>query len=115
MLFPLLVAGRGALAAAPISVMEKEHEDHGRNLERLGPRTGPRSRLRGGGYGAPVRARPVPAAGTGRILSPRASTGRPAESISGAVKTTRARPAPHRCPVRRHASRARGTTRRSVI
>jgi regulator of cell morphogenesis and NO signaling len=34
-LFPLILAGRGALAAAPIRVMEREHEDHGRNLERL--------------------------------------------------------------------------------
>ncbi len=32
-LFPLLRAGRGALAHAPIQVMETEHEDHARNLE----------------------------------------------------------------------------------
>ncbi|MFG0316492.1 MAG: iron-sulfur cluster repair protein YtfE [Planctomycetota bacterium JB042] len=32
-LFPLLRAGRGALAQAPIQVMETEHEDHARNLE----------------------------------------------------------------------------------
>lgn len=32
-LFPLLRAGRGAVAQAPIQVMETEHEDHARNLE----------------------------------------------------------------------------------
>jgi len=34
-LFPLLRAGRGAMAAAPIQAMEHEHEDHGKNLARL--------------------------------------------------------------------------------
>lgn len=34
-LFPLIVSGRGAMAAAPIRVMEQEHQDHGRNLARL--------------------------------------------------------------------------------
>lgn len=32
-LFPLLRAGRGAIAQAPIQMMETEHEDHARNLE----------------------------------------------------------------------------------
>ena len=34
-LFPMLLAGRGRMAAMPIHVMEEEHVDHGRNLERL--------------------------------------------------------------------------------
>jgi regulator of cell morphogenesis and NO signaling len=34
-LFPLLRQGRGRMAAMPIQVMEEEHQDHGRNLERL--------------------------------------------------------------------------------
>ena len=34
-LFPLLRAGRGRAASMPIQVMEMEHEDHARNLERL--------------------------------------------------------------------------------
>jgi regulator of cell morphogenesis and NO signaling len=34
-LFPLLRSGRGALAGAPIHVMEQEHVDHGRNLARI--------------------------------------------------------------------------------
>jgi regulator of cell morphogenesis and NO signaling len=34
-LFPLILSGRGRMAAAPIQVMEEEHVDHGRNLERL--------------------------------------------------------------------------------
>lgn len=34
-LFPLLRAGRGRMAAMPIQVMEQEHKDHGQNLERL--------------------------------------------------------------------------------
>lgn len=34
-LFPLLRAGRGRVAAMPIQVMEQEHRDHGANLERL--------------------------------------------------------------------------------
>ncbi len=34
-LFPLLRAGRGRMAAMPIQVMEQEHTDHGRNLQRL--------------------------------------------------------------------------------
>ena len=35
MLFPMILAGRGAKAGMPISVMEEEHQDHGKNLERL--------------------------------------------------------------------------------
>lgn len=34
-LFPLLRSGRGRMAATPIQVMEEEHRDHGKNLERL--------------------------------------------------------------------------------
>jgi regulator of cell morphogenesis and NO signaling len=34
-LFPLLRSGQGRTAAAPIQVMEQEHREHGRNLERL--------------------------------------------------------------------------------
>jgi regulator of cell morphogenesis and NO signaling len=34
-LFPMIVAGRGRMAGAPIHVMELEHEDHGRNLEQI--------------------------------------------------------------------------------
>jgi len=34
-LFPMLLAGRGHMAAMPIQVMEQEHVEHGRNLERL--------------------------------------------------------------------------------
>ena len=34
-LFPMLVAGHGARAGMPISVIEAEHEDHGKNLARL--------------------------------------------------------------------------------
>ena len=34
-LFPLLREGRGRMAAMPIQVMEQEHQDHGKNLERL--------------------------------------------------------------------------------
>jgi len=34
-LFPMLIAGQGGRARAPISVMEGEHEQHGANLERL--------------------------------------------------------------------------------
>ncbi len=34
-LFPLIRAGRGRMAGGPIHVMEQEHEDHGRALERL--------------------------------------------------------------------------------
>ena len=34
-LFPALVAGRGAQAAAPIHCMEQEHVQHGENLQRL--------------------------------------------------------------------------------
>lgn len=34
-LFPLILAGRGRLAADPIRVMEEEHDDHGKNLARL--------------------------------------------------------------------------------
>jgi regulator of cell morphogenesis and NO signaling len=34
-LFPMLVAGHGARAGMPISVLEAEHDDHGQNLARL--------------------------------------------------------------------------------
>ena len=34
-LFPLIQAGRGAMAAMPVQVMEQEHQDHGKNLARL--------------------------------------------------------------------------------
>lgn len=34
-LFPLLRSGRGRMAAMPIQVMEQEHRDHGKGLERL--------------------------------------------------------------------------------
>lgn len=34
-LFPLILAGRGRMAAMPIQVMEEEHDDHGRNLAKL--------------------------------------------------------------------------------
>jgi regulator of cell morphogenesis and NO signaling len=34
-LFPMLRAGRGRMAAMPVGVMEEEHRDHGKNLERL--------------------------------------------------------------------------------
>lgn len=34
-LFPMIRAGRGRMAASPIQVMEMEHEDHGRNLEKI--------------------------------------------------------------------------------
>lgn len=34
-LFPMIAAGRGALARAPISVMFREHEDHERDLLHL--------------------------------------------------------------------------------
>ena len=34
-LFPAIEAGRGPEAAMPVRVMESEHRDHGRNLERL--------------------------------------------------------------------------------
>lgn len=33
-LFPLILSGRGRMAQGPIQVMEMEHEEHGRNLER---------------------------------------------------------------------------------
>lgn len=39
-LFPLVRQGHGRAAAMPIHVMEEEHQDHGRNLERLGELTG---------------------------------------------------------------------------
>ncbi len=35
LLFPMILAGDGALAAMPIQVMEQEHQDHGKNLTRL--------------------------------------------------------------------------------
>ncbi|MFO1009251.1 MAG: iron-sulfur cluster repair protein YtfE [Planctomycetota bacterium] len=34
-LFPMILSGRGRMASMPIQVMEEEHDDHGRNLERL--------------------------------------------------------------------------------
>lgn len=34
-LFPLIRAGRGPMAAMPVQVMEQEHKDHGGNLVRL--------------------------------------------------------------------------------
>lgn len=34
-LFPLIKSGRGRMAAMPIQVMEEEHRDHAKNLERL--------------------------------------------------------------------------------
>ncbi len=34
-LFPLIVAGHGQTAHMPVQVMMQEHEDHGRNLERI--------------------------------------------------------------------------------
>jgi len=34
-LFPLLLSGRGRLAAMPVQTLEREHEDHGRNLAAL--------------------------------------------------------------------------------
>lgn len=38
-LFPLILSGRGRLAGMPIQAMEREHEDHGRNLAALRART----------------------------------------------------------------------------
>lgn len=34
-LFPLILAGRGPMAAMPVRVMVQEHEDHGQNLRRI--------------------------------------------------------------------------------
>ena len=34
-LFPMINAGNGAMAAMPVQVMESEHRDHGRNLEHM--------------------------------------------------------------------------------
>jgi regulator of cell morphogenesis and NO signaling len=34
-LFPLILSGRGALAAMPVQVLEMEHNDHAKRLERL--------------------------------------------------------------------------------
>lgn len=34
-LFPMIVAGRGARARGPVRVMEEEHDDHGRNLQHI--------------------------------------------------------------------------------
>jgi len=34
-LFPLILAGRGQTAHMPVQVMIQEHEDHGRNLQRI--------------------------------------------------------------------------------
>jgi regulator of cell morphogenesis and NO signaling len=34
-LFPLILAGRGQTAHMPVQVMMQEHEDHGRNLQRI--------------------------------------------------------------------------------
>ena len=39
-LFPLIVAGDGPLAAGPVQMMEEEHKDHGRNLARVRELTG---------------------------------------------------------------------------
>jgi len=39
-LFPIVRAGRGRMAACPVQVLEHEHEDHGRSLERLKELTG---------------------------------------------------------------------------
>jgi regulator of cell morphogenesis and NO signaling len=39
-LFPMILGGRGANAAAPIAVMESEHLDHGQNLEKTRQITG---------------------------------------------------------------------------
>jgi regulator of cell morphogenesis and NO signaling len=39
-LFPLILAGRGALAAGPVQVMEREHDAHGEALETLRRMTG---------------------------------------------------------------------------
>ena len=47
-LFPMLLGGRGAMASMPISVMEEEHQDHGKNLERM--------RELGHGYAPPADA-----------------------------------------------------------
>lgn len=47
-LFPIVRAGRGRMAACPVQVMESEHEDHGRSLERLKELTG--------GFRAPAEA-----------------------------------------------------------
>jgi len=33
-LFPMILDGRGTMAAGPIHVMEAEHDDHGQNLEK---------------------------------------------------------------------------------
>ena len=34
-LFPMLLAGQGAMAACPIAMMRHEHDDHGRHLARI--------------------------------------------------------------------------------
>jgi regulator of cell morphogenesis and NO signaling len=34
-LFPLILSGRGRMARMPVQAMEREHEDHGRNLAAL--------------------------------------------------------------------------------
>jgi len=34
-LFPMILAGRGPMTGMPISVMEEEHQDHGKNLAAL--------------------------------------------------------------------------------
>ena len=47
-LFPLIRAGRGALAAMPMRVLESDHEEHGRNLARMSALAG--------GYVAPSEA-----------------------------------------------------------
>jgi regulator of cell morphogenesis and NO signaling len=39
-LFPMILAGRGAHAAAPINVMEVEHDDHAQNLRKTRALTG---------------------------------------------------------------------------
>lgn len=39
-LFPMILAGQGRRAGAPVQVMEHEHKDHGRNLARVRELTG---------------------------------------------------------------------------
>jgi len=39
-LFPMIVAGRGAFATGPIQMMEMEHDEHGANLARTRAMTG---------------------------------------------------------------------------
>jgi regulator of cell morphogenesis and NO signaling len=39
-LFPMILAGQGASAVGPVHVMEREHDEHGRNLRRVRELTG---------------------------------------------------------------------------